>query len=1093
MDVQGKTVVLTGKFEQFTRKEAQTALEELGATCGKSVTKTTDILFAGARAGSKVSKATRYGIPVHGEDELMALLVGDPDEKATFDAGADDLAAAVAAFDWKEATDADVEALIGVMRARPSAIEDARPAIEALYNAKRAGLTRARLRHNFPHQNQLAAWAMSHDGRYFATGAWVGDDYDAGGDVAIWEVATGDCVNVREYIDGGVGWPDERGCIQWSPNDKRVGLSFATNGVGWFEPFEFGGDVPNYAFVTEGWDTPPKWCWAPDNNRVFISCWGRGSNLCGCIVAPSPHNPSPVPMNSFDEDAVDEELQDLGPVVWTADDVIAGVDRWSTAYAIDATTRELLWHRSVPEGAALSPDGRFIAFCDKRVSLLDTATGDTVDILEAEAGGQLYWSPGAERLAQVREEGIFVWRGSELETHIEVDASGTPDYSTPDLSRFAWHADAERFACLTHDGELQVWRVGESPAMLSNVPVEDVSGVFFGEAVVAAGSERLTFINAATGEVFADHRLFEFPTEDPVPTVLDKFPDGDTWGYASSGYHDHHYVVASHEPDATIQLAIDGRFSVPFEWAGFERFDDLYDAVAAYPDDFPEEVREQYAERPEPGATPVRKAPFPVENEHGVDDVIALLLETRRANRPYSSGEYLGEVAVYLIRHQRYDAAVELLDELVGLGEQYDPGCVAHAACYLARADETDAARPLLDAAAERAGDQVSVWAWIGAGEQLCGDDDQGWLQRAAEADIPSYEQRSFGALAAAQAMLGRWQDAFATIERAGGGMWWHDLAETADLVCEQRDLDLLEDFLKRMSACGQTNLFELLDRVVAACQEAGEPDRAWQLTEYFEGLSVDDARATIAANVFDTEGAEALRKLLAPAIAEAIREGWTTARARLLALWARHDAEAVAPHVESLLEDINLTGMTQQALVSFLASLATILPKIGADKGLQTLFEAAGEHAPWTALLEAITPDHPLWNQALEHARASQNTALIGAVADYPEVFDEVVDELVAAAGRDRYELEGLVKAVADAGDLDRANAIRMRLPQSQRQSLTNALGRAAFENGHLSAGLAMLSQLSPGQGTNGREFEALRALVFPLGDGVPRVSSVM
>ena len=55
-EFQNKTIVLTGKLQQMTRKEATTWLEMQGAKVTSSVTKSTDLVIAGEDAGSKLSK-----------------------------------------------------------------------------------------------------------------------------------------------------------------------------------------------------------------------------------------------------------------------------------------------------------------------------------------------------------------------------------------------------------------------------------------------------------------------------------------------------------------------------------------------------------------------------------------------------------------------------------------------------------------------------------------------------------------------------------------------------------------------------------------------------------------------------------------------------------------------------------------------------------------------------------------------------------------------------------------------------------------------------------------------------------------------------
>ncbi|MDU6506546.1 MAG: NAD-dependent DNA ligase LigA, partial [Staphylococcus sp.] len=66
-EFQNKTIVLTGKLQQMTRKEATTWLEMQGAKVTSSVTKSTDLVIAGEDAGSKLSKAEQFGTEIWSE------------------------------------------------------------------------------------------------------------------------------------------------------------------------------------------------------------------------------------------------------------------------------------------------------------------------------------------------------------------------------------------------------------------------------------------------------------------------------------------------------------------------------------------------------------------------------------------------------------------------------------------------------------------------------------------------------------------------------------------------------------------------------------------------------------------------------------------------------------------------------------------------------------------------------------------------------------------------------------------------------------------------------------------------------------------
>ncbi|MDU3885166.1 MAG: NAD-dependent DNA ligase LigA [Streptococcus mitis] len=69
----GLTVVLTGKLERIKRSEAKSKLESLGAKVTGSVSKKTNLVVAGADAGSKLQKAQELGIEVRDEAWLESL------------------------------------------------------------------------------------------------------------------------------------------------------------------------------------------------------------------------------------------------------------------------------------------------------------------------------------------------------------------------------------------------------------------------------------------------------------------------------------------------------------------------------------------------------------------------------------------------------------------------------------------------------------------------------------------------------------------------------------------------------------------------------------------------------------------------------------------------------------------------------------------------------------------------------------------------------------------------------------------------------------------------------------------------------------
>ncbi len=74
----GRTIVLTGKLERYTREEAKALLERLGARVSGSVSARTSLVIAGEDAGSKLDKARELGVPVADEAELDRLSGASP-------------------------------------------------------------------------------------------------------------------------------------------------------------------------------------------------------------------------------------------------------------------------------------------------------------------------------------------------------------------------------------------------------------------------------------------------------------------------------------------------------------------------------------------------------------------------------------------------------------------------------------------------------------------------------------------------------------------------------------------------------------------------------------------------------------------------------------------------------------------------------------------------------------------------------------------------------------------------------------------------------------------------------------------------------
>ena len=71
---EGKTFVLTGSLEKYTRDEASNIIEKFGGKTSSSVSKKTDYVLAGEDAGSKLTKAQSLGVTVISENDFEQMI-----------------------------------------------------------------------------------------------------------------------------------------------------------------------------------------------------------------------------------------------------------------------------------------------------------------------------------------------------------------------------------------------------------------------------------------------------------------------------------------------------------------------------------------------------------------------------------------------------------------------------------------------------------------------------------------------------------------------------------------------------------------------------------------------------------------------------------------------------------------------------------------------------------------------------------------------------------------------------------------------------------------------------------------------------------
>ena len=73
-DLSGKTFVITGTLRKYSREDIEALIKDLGGKATGSVSKNTDYVVAGDKAGSKLDKAHSLGVKVLTEEEFEKLV-----------------------------------------------------------------------------------------------------------------------------------------------------------------------------------------------------------------------------------------------------------------------------------------------------------------------------------------------------------------------------------------------------------------------------------------------------------------------------------------------------------------------------------------------------------------------------------------------------------------------------------------------------------------------------------------------------------------------------------------------------------------------------------------------------------------------------------------------------------------------------------------------------------------------------------------------------------------------------------------------------------------------------------------------------------
>jgi DNA ligase (NAD+) len=81
----GKTMVVTGTLDSFTRQQIKEAIQQAGAKASNTVSRKTDYVLAGREPGGKYNKAIKLGIEILSEAQFVSMLGHTPENEPTND------------------------------------------------------------------------------------------------------------------------------------------------------------------------------------------------------------------------------------------------------------------------------------------------------------------------------------------------------------------------------------------------------------------------------------------------------------------------------------------------------------------------------------------------------------------------------------------------------------------------------------------------------------------------------------------------------------------------------------------------------------------------------------------------------------------------------------------------------------------------------------------------------------------------------------------------------------------------------------------------------------------------------------------------
>ncbi|RKH53000.1 WD40 repeat domain-containing protein [Corallococcus sp. AB049A] len=470
-------------------------------------------------------------------------------------------------------------------------------------------------------------FALSPDGRHLAIASNRLDE-SHGGDVRIWELATGRVVDAVGFETTLVGSAREPSCLQWSPSGAWLGVILDNVVIGVLRAFA--GTLPSFtADLTRRWGSPPAgsvinpahvantghlpaWCWSPDEKQLFISTPGPDGAL-GCIV---PFREG-TRVNEDSEGLrwcparLDGQPSRSRPHTWV---------RWSpdgariqgyckqefvlepnagpepephpSASTLDVGSGNLEYRfDELTLPVAFSPDGARLAYGDQPPRLANGHTGRTMTDLGKDADVRVHgveeyvWSRDGRRLAVLINgyefPQVLLFNNGKLLGVVDLKRRAFgPSSRSGDLGRWAWSPDGSMGACLLREGKIELWKVGGSPKMLRRLEgASGIDGLAWGadDTLVGTGHHDIAFWDVTTGALRFRSSLELEPGRVPPPSDWNPWLE-DTAGFIPT---ERGWDFTRAQADGTVvcppgsrekleprlMFSVGGRHAWPWRWA----------------------------------------------------------------------------------------------------------------------------------------------------------------------------------------------------------------------------------------------------------------------------------------------------------------------------------------------------------------------------------------------------------------------------------------------------------------------------------------------------------------------------------------------